>query len=165
MNWTLDESFQSKVFNNSWFTFVSVLHTAIGTVFLGYSTIYISQALMGKEDKWFQQTSASDVRSYMNPAELVTKWTPQYRVCGMFILWLLLGIFMFWATQSSWGIIQALDFVVSSLTGSGYKAIPKESETWQFALAALYCTIGVPLMAVAVGKTNRPLSVRYSFVA
>jgi hypothetical protein len=152
MNWTLDESFHSGVFDDTLFTLVSVLHTSVGTVFLGYSAIYISQALMGTEDKWFEQTSLQDDENSANPVVLfLKKCTPHHRVTGMYLLWLLLGILMIWGMQPSWGIVQAIDYVVSTLTGAGYKAIQKESETWQFALAAMYCTVGVPLMAVAVG--------------
>lgn len=149
MNWTLDNSFDSINFDDTLFRLVSIVFTSAGTFFLGFSAIYISKILAGKKDEWFH--GAGDKAS--EETYSVLQYFPtQFRVLCLFGLWFLVGIFLFWGIQPSWSLANALSYVLSTLTGAGYKSLDEESTTWQFALAALYCTVGVPLMALTIGN-------------
>eukprot|EP00602_Paraphysomonas_sp_CaronLab_P009130 CAMPEP_0185028594 /NCGR_PEP_ID=MMETSP1103-20130426/14400_1 /TAXON_ID=36769 /ORGANISM="Paraphysomonas bandaiensis, Strain Caron Lab Isolate" /LENGTH=778 /DNA_ID=CAMNT_0027563057 /DNA_START=538 /DNA_END=2874 /DNA_ORIENTATION=+ len=70
---------------------------------------------------------------------------------ALFVLWIAVGMVWLVYTEIQWSVWECADFVVSSLTGAGYQAIPSSDPDWQYAAAALYSTIGVPLMAITIG--------------
>lgn len=150
MNWTLDESFYSRHFDDTAFRFVSLCYICAGTLLLGFSAIYISQALIGNKDKWLTPVDDDSSAAWTT---YVTTAIPNYKIHSAFLLWFTVGIFVFWGSQN-WTFAIAFDYVISTLTGAGYRALNANSKNWQFALAALYCTVGVPLWDITIGKTN-----------
>jgi len=148
LNWPLDESFyQDGSYNTPSFRLYSLFHTAAGTVFLGASTIYIAQVMTGSKDNWINRTRADTGDSWLSH---LSARLPHYRAIMLLIVWFFLGVVWFWALQD-WDILSSIDFVISTLTGGGYRSIVFSSPNWQYAMAALYTTAGVPLMAITIG--------------
>mmetsp|Transcript_1037 Transcript_1037/g.1678 ORF Transcript_1037/g.1678 Transcript_1037/m.1678 type:complete len:249 (-) Transcript_1037:3-749(-) len=153
VNWTVD--FAPDLYNSHFCKLFSLIYTSIGTVFLGIIAIFISHVAINK-DNWVveahQRQSLSKASSKWSLwLALAAFYIPKFSVVIFLIVWA--GVGMVWChfMQPSWTVAQGADFVVSSLTGSGYKSIPSSSPDWVFTTTAIYCSIGVPLMAIGMG--------------
>jgi hypothetical protein len=153
MNWTIPNSMINADYQSPMFQLFSAFHTIVGAVFLGASSIYISNfASIKKDQLWFRRTVADENTSrYQRAISYLEIHMPHYKVVIFFALWVIFGILWFANTQDGWNVVDAADYVASSVTGAGFKAIAIESATWKYAMAAIYATIGVPLMAITIG--------------
>lgn len=154
MNWTIPESMINEDYQSPMFQLFSAFHTIVGAVFLGASAIYISNfAAIKKDQLWFKRTAMDGRTSrYQRVVNYLETEVPHYKIVCFFVLWLLFGILWFANTQDGWNVVDSADYVASSVTGAGFKAIAIESATWKYAMAALYATIGVPIMAITIGE-------------
>eukprot|EP00529_Nitzschia_sp_RCC80_P023111 CAMPEP_0113492388 /NCGR_PEP_ID=MMETSP0014_2-20120614/28048_1 /TAXON_ID=2857 /ORGANISM="Nitzschia sp." /LENGTH=462 /DNA_ID=CAMNT_0000386213 /DNA_START=47 /DNA_END=1435 /DNA_ORIENTATION=+ /assembly_acc=CAM_ASM_000159 len=94
----------------------------------------------------------SILQQFLDP--LLTTWQSEDRIYFVFILWVVLGV-TWGVIDQSWDVITATHFAVSALATGGLTAPPVNDEGILPAEPAIfcgvYCLIGIPLMACALG--------------
>ena len=156
MNWPMPSYITDEEnYQNAAFKLFSSFHTAIGAVFLGSSSLYISKiGVAAKGHAWFKKVDFTEIRNPLRrwSAQLGARM-PHYKIVTFALLWILLGVVWYTYMEDNWGVWDSLDYVASSLTGAGYKGISNDSPNYQFVVAALYAAIGVPLTAITIGES------------
>jgi hypothetical protein len=153
-------------YNNEFSKLFSGLHASFGVVFVGVTVIFMAHQLTRNKDSWIiqmikknQLEAAAETEGYWD--DIVAAFNiyfPKFRILLLFLMWLLLGVFVFQAIVPHYTYVDSSDYVVSCLTGGGYKTIPDDSPRWKFLVTAIYTAVGVPLMAIALGKGERVFS-------
>ena len=154
VNWPLPSYITEQAnYQNTAYLIFSSFHTAVGAIFLGSSSLYISSFKKNNRDiSWFKQADR-------NPQDsLWQRWLtkvmikiPHYKLVSFSVAWIALGMIWFTRCEDNWHILDSLDYVISSATGAGYKGISNDSPGYQFAFAAIYCAISAPLIAITIG--------------
>jgi len=157
MGWSIPMS--TKAYNTAFSLLFSIFHASFGVVFVGVAVIYMAQQLTANKDSWTLQImkkarleAASETEGYMD--DLIAGfhfYFPKFKIILLFIFWLAAGLVWFTYSVETFNSTEAADYVLSSLSGGGYKVIPNGSSDWKFVIAALYAAVGVPLMAISLG--------------
>lgn len=150
----------------------SAIHTSIGVIFVGIAVMYMARKMTENKDDWMaeilkkkQLTVAAATEGYMDDIVAVfTYYMPKYKVIALFLFYILFGFVFIWTAIDEIDCVDALDFVLSTLSGAGYVSLPLNANKWAYVVISLYTTTGVPVTAIAVGEQYNTHFHRHSHI-
>jgi hypothetical protein len=157
IGWAMDglsefDSPMSKLF--------TIYHTSVGVLFAGVTVMYIAQEVGKNKDNWILQIIK--MKELDAPTETDGCWdsieglmkvhVPTLRIITVFLVWFAFGIVWFPLTNTEYTAAKNVDFLLSTLTASGYLSLPSSSGSYQIIITSLYTNIGVPLLSIALGE-------------
>lgn len=151
----------SEVYGNYGSKVFSAIHTSIGVVFVGVAVMYMARKMSENKEGWMaeilrqkQVEAAANTEGYYDDIQaLFVYYAPKYKVIVLFILWIIFGVVFVSSAVEGFDIPKSMDFVLSTLSGAGYLSLPLSSPAWQYVLVAVYTCTGVPICAIAVGRS------------
>lgn len=137
----------------------SCCHNCIGVMFQGIAVIYIAEALSDSKDNWTVEVSKKQlIENELDNDSFKCKllaWLKlnetKCKVIGMCVFCFIFGVFG-GVSFDEWTILKSMDMTLSTLTCSGYLGLPPEAASWKIIVLAIYTNIGVPLLAISLGK-------------
>jgi hypothetical protein len=150
----------------------SAIHTSIGVIFVGIAVMYMARKMTENKEDWMaeimkkkQLEIAATTEGYSDDiVALFTYYLPKYKVIVFFIIFIVFGFVFIWAAVDGMGPLDALDFVLSTLSGAGYVSLPPIAGKWIYVVVSLYTTTGVPITAIAVGRSCRQCDVPHAYI-
>jgi hypothetical protein len=146
--------FIAPLHNNGMSKLYSSFHVCVGEMFLGVAVIYLAQELVYDTESWMISVMKTKGQAQESLRSKVATTVYRFRILFILLLWILFGIIFNACMTPSWGFLDSCDYMVSTLTGSGYKTIPDDSPKWMFVVSALYTFSGYPLTVIALGKIH-----------
>lgn len=157
MGWAVPVA--KTTYNSEFSKLFSGLHASCGVVFVGVTVIFMAHQLTRNKDSWTiqmikkaQLEAAAETEGYWD--DIVAGfyiYFPKFKIVLLFLIWFVGGVICFKFIVPHYTYVDASDYVVSCLTGGGYKTIPDDSPRWKFLVTGVYSAVGVPLMAIALG--------------
>ena len=149
-----------NLYNSMYSKLFSSLHASFGVVFVGVAVIFIAQQVTQSKDSWTIQMvkkakldAAAETEGYWDDIQASFHiYFPKFKIIILFVIWFIGGLVCFKIICPHYSFLDAADFVVSSLSGGGYKTIPDDAPRWKFFIVSVYSALGVPLMAISLGK-------------
>jgi hypothetical protein len=147
-------------FHNPMSKIFTIYHTGIGVLFTGVTVLYIASELQINKDNWIMQIvknkesdTAAESGGYLSCViGFATAYLSNFKIFAVFLVWLVFGLLWYPLTNPEYSVGKNLDMIASDLTTAGYLALPSSASDYQLVVTALYTSIGVPLLSIALGK-------------
>ena len=150
----LYNGFASKLF--------SLYHNSVGVMFQGIAVIYIAAELSANKDSWLQQLVKQEALEKAAQTEgclddvkaFATLYYSKTKVVLLLLVACVTGVVTAVTVIPTFTVLNAAEFIFSTLTGAGYMTIPDEARKWKFVACALFAAVCLPLLIVSLGESN-----------
>ena len=150
MGW--DPPFTAELHNNAMSKLYSSIHVCVGEMFVGVAVFYLAEELVFDTEGWMIAMMKTKDHSEQTFSSILKAIVFKFRIVGLLLAWIVFGILFHSLVHPKWGVLDACDYVISTLTGSGYKPIPADSPEWIYVVSAFYTCSGYPLAVIALGE-------------
>ena len=123
VNWSLDDSFFADDYFREWeMQLFSLVHTAIGSIFIGYCCTYIAKLIVLKKNQWLEDATKKEENSKYNVLSWVEEKFPSLydalsnevlKVSCIMLVWILLGL-VYYAITHELRLAEGVDYTFSA---------------------------------------------------
>ena len=136
----------------------STFYVLVGASFVGAALGIFAEHIVADKDKWYEKEKDSLIyQEQIKDCNTISKiWyfylhkREKFRPVLLWIVSVIIATFAAWKSNEEFGFGNSVYFAVSALSTGGHYALPGNNEPWVYALTALYCAFGIPLMGVAM---------------
>mmetsp|Transcript_21133 Transcript_21133/g.39436 ORF Transcript_21133/g.39436 Transcript_21133/m.39436 type:complete len:1004 (-) Transcript_21133:224-3235(-) len=139
---------------------VSIVHTAVGALFLGVAVLFMARDLLENNDSWIAMASDKDemeknlLKTKTLKEKLITFWRyyiSKLRVAKWSVVLIAFGFLWYTFSDDFDDAFGVINFIISSLCAGGFVALDSNSNSLQYSVTAFYTAIGIPLFNVSLG--------------